>query len=65
MSSNRFTQSVCFTDGKILVNGKEVPPLPKEYNYSHITQCGGRVFFNGYELVDGTWKRTIRSLLHL
>lgn len=39
---------------KLIINGKELPPLPKEEKgFSSCTVVNGDVYVNGYEWKDG------------
>lgn len=54
----------------IYINGKRLPSLPNQSANKRITVTnnttiiGNRVFVNGYEYKNGTWKRTLRALWH-
>ena len=50
------------TDNEIYINGVKMPPCPGKGHNSTIID--GRVFLNGYELIDGKWNRTLRALWH-
>lgn len=43
---------------KLLINGKEVPSLPKNFNYSKIYSNNNNVYWNGYKYNKETnsWK---------
>lgn len=47
----------------VVVNGKVLPPCPG--NGHNIFVVDNRVFMNGYEFVNGKWKRTVKALFHL
>lgn len=49
-------------DGEIMVNGAKVPPCPTKG--CNITVINNKVYLNGYELIDGKWKRTLKALIH-
>lgn len=61
--SDSMIQSAILVDGELHINGKKMPPLPKNKPYRRLVQNGNRIFLNGYELVDGKWKRTLRAFL--
>lgn len=51
---------------KLIINGKELPPLPKEEKgFSNCTVVNGDVYVNGYEWKDGKWQKTLKAFWHL
>jgi hypothetical protein len=48
----------------VIINERTYPFLPNMKGRSSTT-INGSVFIDGYELKNGKWKRTIRSLWHL
>lgn len=50
------------TNGKLILNGKEIPKPPAEMD--NITMIDGNIFVGGYEYKNGEWKRTLRALFH-
>ena len=48
---------------KVTINGVEIPPCPSGGN--NLTIINNKIFIDGYELVDGKWKKTLRGLWHL
>lgn len=59
-------------DGVISVNqrnktitiGNKVYPFPKGMTGSNITTINNKSYIDGYELVNGEWKKTLRALWH-
>lgn len=49
-------------NGKLILNGKEIPKPPVKMN--NIVMIDGNVFVGGYELKNGEWERTLRGLFH-
>lgn len=49
-------------NGKLIVNGKEIPKPPVEMN--NATMINGSVFVGGYEYKNGEWKRTLMALFY-
>ena len=47
---------------EVTINGVKMPPCPVAGHNSTI--IGNKVYLNGYELVDGQWKKTLRALLY-
>ena len=45
-------------NNKILINGKELPPLPKKFSCSKICQINSNLYWNGYKYIKDTnsWK---------
>lgn len=47
---------------EVIINGVKMPPCPAPGHNSTIID--NKVYLNGYELVDGKWKRTLSALWH-
>ena len=47
-------------NGKLILNGKEIPKPTVEMN--NVTMIKGSVFVGGYKYKNGKWKRTLRVL---
>ena len=45
---------------EVIIDGIKMPPCPGK-GYSS-TIINNKVYLNGYELIDGRWKRTLRAL---
>lgn len=59
-----FKQTGCvIIDKDIYIDGKIVEPLPKQFNSIKLIQNNEKVYLNGYEYLNGVWKRTLKSLL--
>lgn len=45
---------------KLLIDGKEVAPLPKKFNYSIVFSSNNNVYWNGYKYNKETnsWKKS-------
>lgn len=56
--------SITQSNGKVIVNNVEYD-LPNKSKASSVTVVNGKVYINGYELVNGKWKRTLTALWHL
>lgn len=48
---------------EVTINGVKMPPCPAKGHNS--TVIDDKVFIDGYELVNGKWKRTLRALWHM
>ena len=57
-------QSVVQKNDKLYVNGIEIE-YPKQSNSHTVCQINNRIFADGYEFVNGKWKRTIEAIFHL
>ena len=47
---------------EVTINGVKMPPCPAKGHNSTI--INDKVYLNGYELVNGEWKKTLRALWH-
>lgn len=47
---------------EVIVNGVELPPCPAKR--SNVTVINNRVYIDGYEFVNGKWKKTLNALWH-
>lgn len=56
-------QFVCIDGNEIYVNGEKINPPPKCKGLN-VTQVNGKIYLNGYELIDGVWKQTIKAMLY-
>ena len=59
ISSN---SGVVVIGNEVTIDGVKMPPCPVAGHNSTI--IGNKVYLNGYELVDGQWKKTLRALLY-
>lgn len=59
ISSN---SGVVVIGNEVVINGVKLPPCPaKGYNS---TVIDNKVYLNGYEFVNGKWKKTLMALWH-
>ena len=56
-------QVVCINGNEIYVNGEKINPPPK-CNGLNVTQVDDKIYVNGYELIGGDWKRTIKAIFY-
>ena len=57
----------CITDSSrrvTIINGIEYP-WAKGMRGRSVSQINGKSYIDGYELIDGEWKRTFLALFHL
>lgn len=47
---------------RIVILGKEVIPFHEKMTGRSITTINGKSYIDGFELVDGKWKRTFTAL---
>lgn len=52
-------------NGKIIVDGIEIPPCPSKSKCYNSTIIGNKIYMNGYEFKDGKWVRSLKALWHL
>lgn len=65
IGQHNYIQNCIITgNGEIIINGVKMPPCPKRDNNSTITMVNNKIYLNGYELVNGQWKKTLRALWH-
>ena len=56
------SSGVVVIGNEVTINGVKMPPCPaKGYNSTIINN---KVYIDGYELVNGKWKKTLRALWH-
>lgn len=54
------TNGVVVIGNEVIINGVHMPPCPGKGHNSTIVN--NKVYLNGYELVNGQWKKTLRAL---
>lgn len=66
VSTNRIVNSnviencgVVISGNEVVVNGVKMPPCPGKGHNSTI--INNKVFLNGYELINGEWRKTLRA----
>lgn len=63
VSRKSIMNGVSIMGNLVSVNGQAMPPCPADGEIVSIV--GNRIFMDGYELINGKWKRTLRAILHL
>lgn len=59
-STTTLNSGVVVIGNEVTINGVKMPPCPtKGYNS---TIVNNKVYLNGYELVNGKWKKTLKAL---
>lgn len=66
-SGTRIENSIISTDyivigNEVTINGVKLPPCPAKGHNS--TVINDKVYIDGYEFVNGRWKKTLRALWH-
>jgi hypothetical protein len=66
-SGTRIENSIISADyivigNEVTINGVKLPPCPAKGHNS--TVINGKVYIDGYEFVNGRWKKTLRALWH-
>lgn len=51
---------IVVSENEVTINGVKMPPCPAKGHNSTIID--NKVYLNGYELVNGKWKRTLKAL---
>ena len=54
--------NVIVKNNKVYINGEKMPSCPTEGN--NVSIIDNKVFIDGYELINGKWKRTLKALWH-
>lgn len=63
MSNIQIGNNTVVIVNRVIINGVELPPCPAKGYCSTI--INNKVYIDGYEFVNGEWKRTLRALWHL
>ena len=61
-SAISYNSGVCIIGNEVTINGVKMPPCPVKGHNSTI--INNKVYLNGYELVNGKWKKTLMALWH-
>lgn len=56
------TEGVCVIGNEVTIDGVKLPPCPAKGHNSTIID--NKVYIDGYEFVNGRWKKTLRALWH-
>ena len=48
---------------EVIIDGVKMPPFPHKVRSSTI--INNKVYINGYELVNGKWKKNLRAMWYL
>lgn len=51
---------VAVIGNEVIIDGVKMPPCPAQGHNSTI--IGNKIYLNGYELINGKWKKTLRAL---
>lgn len=54
--------NIVIIGNEVIINGIKMPRCPAKGHSSTIID--NKVYLNGYELINGEWKRTLRALWH-
>ena len=54
--------NVIVKNNEVYINGEKMPSCPTEGN--NVSIVDNKVFIDGYELINGKWKRTLKALWH-
>ena len=61
--NGNLSNSIITNGNNVTINGVKLPPAPCAGNNS--TVINGKIYLDGYEFVNGEWKRTLTALWHL
>ena len=61
--SNINMRGTIISKDRVVLNGVEYKPPKGKANY--ISVINNKVYIDGYELVNGEWKRTLNAIWHL
>lgn len=56
------SSGVVVIGNEVTINGVKMPPCPVKGHNSTI--INNKIYLNGYELINGKWKKTLRALWH-
>ena len=56
------SSGVVVIGNEVTINGVKMPPCPAKGRNSTI--INNKIYIDGYELVNGKWKRTLKALWH-
>lgn len=56
------SSGVVVIGNEVTINGIKMPPCPAKGRNSTI--INNKIYIDGYELVNGKWKRTLKALWH-
>lgn len=62
MRNIQINNSTTVIGNEVTINGVKMPPCPSKGHIS--TVINNKVYIDGYELVNGEWKKTLRALWH-
>ena len=65
MNNIQTTNSSMVIGTRVWVNGEELPPTPTKRKSHSVTQIDSKVYVDGYEFIDGKWKRTLKALWYM
>lgn len=63
MNNIQISNGTVVIGNRVTIDGIELPPCPTKGRCTTI--INGKVYIDGYEFVNGKWKRTLRGLWHL
>ena len=57
-----FSSSTVVVGNEVTINGVKLPPCPAKG--CNCTVINNKVYIDGYEYINGEWKKTLRALWH-
>ena len=65
INGNKNTSIIVSQTKKQITVGDKTYPFPKGVRGNSISTINNRSYVDGYELIDGEWKKTLRALWHI
>ena len=59
-SASTKSSSTCVINNEAIVDGVKMPPCPAKGR--NLTMINNKVYIDGYETVNGKWKKTLKAL---
>ena len=64
-SSGKQNVSIVEIKNRKIIKNKKEYDIPKYIRGNNVTQINGEIFIDGYEFVNGQFKKTLKALWHL
>lgn len=58
------SSGVVVVGNNVTINGTKLPPCPTKRKVHSSTVINNNIYIDGYEFVDGKWRKTLRALWH-
>lgn len=64
-SNGKQNVSIVYIKNRKIIKNKKEYDIPKHIRGNNVTQINGEIFIDGYEFINGQFKRTLKALWHL